>query len=192
MRPLSRTLVAVGVAALTATLAATLVASPASAKPAITLTPGDLPRGADVSSPHLEGKTVVDGAVRVKVKAPMLRLLGKSGAAYVVGTANAQGGHGRIYRVAADGTRTLLAKAHPFQTLLSGDGATIVTTQAGPEAQRHDLGLRRRDRATRLAIADVQGLLRRARRPDRPGPGRQRGKTRHLDDEHRLGRRGGA
>jgi hypothetical protein len=131
MRPLSRTLVAVGVAALTATLAATLVASPATAKPPITLGPGDLPRGADVSGPHLEGKTVVDGAVRVKVKAPMLRLLGKSGAAYVVGTANAQGGHGRIYRVAADGSRILLAKAHPFQTLLSGDSARIVTTKLG-------------------------------------------------------------
>jgi hypothetical protein len=127
MRPLSRTLVAAGIAVVTATL----LASPATAKPAITLTPGDLTRGADVSGPHLEGKTVVDGPVRVKVKAPMLRLLGKSGAAYIVGTANAQGGHGRIYRVAADGTRILLAKAHPFQTLLSGDSARIVTTKLG-------------------------------------------------------------
>ena len=127
MRPLSRCLVAVG----TAALAATLVASPATAKPAITLTPGDLPRGADVSGPHLEGKTVVDGAVRVRVKAPTLRLLGKSGAAYIVGTANAQGGHGRIYRVAGDGTRILLARAHPFQTLLSGDSTRIVTTKLG-------------------------------------------------------------
>ena len=59
----------------------------------------------------------------------MLRLLGKSGAAYVVGTANARGAKGRIYRVAADGTRTLLAKAHPYETLLAGDGATIVTSR---------------------------------------------------------------
>ena len=125
MRPLHTILVALA----TGTLAATIVAAPASAKPAITLTPGGLPRGADVSIPHLEGKTVVDGAVRVKVKAPRLRLLGKSGASYVVGTANAQGGHGRIYRVAADGTRILLAKSHPFETLLSGDGATIVTSR---------------------------------------------------------------
>jgi hypothetical protein len=124
MRPLSHALVAVGTATLVIGLAA-----PATAKPAITLTPGSLPRGADVSTPHLEGKTLVDGAVRVKVKAPMLRLLGKSGASYIVGTANAQGGHGRIYRVAADGTRTLLAKSHPYETLLSGDGATIVTTR---------------------------------------------------------------
>jgi hypothetical protein len=126
MRPLSHALLAVGTATLVIGLAA-----PATAQPAITLSPGGLPRGTDVSVPHLEGKTVVDGAVRVRVKAPMLALLGRSGSAYVVGTANAQGGHGRIYRVTADGTRTLLAKAHPFETLLSDDGGTIVSTRVG-------------------------------------------------------------
>ena len=130
-RPLLRTLPLVATGTLAATLVAGPAAGPAAAKPAITLTPGGLSRGADVSIPHLEGKTVVDGPVRVKVKAPMLRLLGKAGSAYVVGTANSRGGHGRIFRVAADGTRTLLAKAHPFQTILSGDGGSIVTTKYG-------------------------------------------------------------
>jgi hypothetical protein len=129
MRPLPRTLAAVGLAALAATLAATVIASPATAKPAITLTPGDLPRGADVSIAHVEGKTVVDGAVRISIKAPTVRLLGKSGSAYVVGTANKQGGHGRIFRVTAQGTQTLLAKANVYQTILSGDGARIVATK---------------------------------------------------------------
>ena len=127
MRPLSRFLIPLG----TAVLAGALLASPASAKPAVTLTPGDLPRGADVAGPHLVGNTIVDNAIEVTVKAPMLRLLGKSGPAYIVGTANAQGAKGRIYRVAADGTRTLLAKAHPYQTVLSGDAARIVTTKPG-------------------------------------------------------------
>jgi hypothetical protein len=131
MRALLRPLVAVATGTLTATLTATLVAAPASAKPAVVLTPGSLVRGADVAGPHLDGNTIVDGSVRVTVKAPAVRLLGKSGSAYVVGTASKQGGHGRIYRVAADGSRTLLVKAHPFETLLSGDGATIVTTRLG-------------------------------------------------------------
>ena len=63
-----------------------------------------------------------------------MRLLGRSGAAYVVGTASAQGAKGRIYRVAADGTKTLLAKAHPFVTILSGDGATMSPPRLGRTA----------------------------------------------------------
>ena len=40
-------------------------ATPAAAVPTTTLNPAKLPRGADVSIPHLERKTIVDGAVRV-------------------------------------------------------------------------------------------------------------------------------
>jgi hypothetical protein len=114
-------------------LSATLVAGPASAARPTALTRA-LPRGADVSIPHLAGKTVVDGDVHIRIKAATVRLLGKSGSAYVVGTANAQGGRGRIYRLAADGTKTLLAKAHPFMSILSGDGATLVTNRVGRTA----------------------------------------------------------
>jgi hypothetical protein len=131
MRPLSQSLTVLGAAA----LAATLVAGPASAKPAITLTAGGLSRGADISVPHLEGKTVVDGAVRVPVAGPEVRLLGKSGTTYVVGTTSKRGGHGRIYRVTATGTKTLLAKAHPYMSILSGDGATLVTSRVGGTAE---------------------------------------------------------
>jgi hypothetical protein len=143
MRPLPRTLsrslsrgLSRGLTAAAAgTLAATLVAGPAvAAKPAITLTPGSLDRGPDVTVPHLDGHTVVDGSVRVPVHAPEVRLLGKSGTAYVVGTTSEQGGRGRIYRLAADGTKTLLAKAHPFMSILSDDGGTLVTTKVGQTA----------------------------------------------------------
>jgi hypothetical protein len=129
MRPLFRTLATVAAGTLAATLVTGLVSAPANAKPAITLTPGDLPRGADVSVAHLEGKTVVDGVVRVTIKAPTVRLLGTSGSAYVVATANTQGGHGRIFRVTAQGAQTLLTKANVFQTVLSGDGGRIVATR---------------------------------------------------------------
>jgi hypothetical protein len=135
MRPLSRAFAAVGAAALALGLSATLLASPASAKPTVTLTPGSIPRGADVTLPHLEGKTVVDGAVRITVNAPQVRLLGMSGTSYVVGTLSDRGGRGRIFRVATDGTKTLIAKAHPYMTILSGDGATVVTTKTGRTAQ---------------------------------------------------------
>ncbi|QIG42415.1 hypothetical protein G5V58_06195 [Nocardioides anomalus] len=117
-----------------AALVALLPAAPATAKPSVSLTPGALDRGPDVAVPHLDGHTVVDGTVRVSVAGAQVRLLGTSGAAYVVGTASERGGHGRIFRVTADGTRTLLAKAHPFMAVLSGDGATLVTTRTGRTA----------------------------------------------------------
>jgi len=133
MRPLYRPLTATLAATLAAAAAATLVAAPAQAKPAITLTPGGLDRGADVAGPHLDGDghTIVDGSVRVKVSGAQVRLLGKSGATYVAGTTNERGGNGRVYRVAADGSKTLIAKAHPFMSVLSADGATLVTTKVG-------------------------------------------------------------
>ena len=88
MRPLSRCLVAV--------VARPRWSRPSSPRPRPrgrpSPDPRNLPRGADVSIPHLEGKTIVDGAIRVRVKAPTLRLLGKSGASYVVGTANGRAG----------------------------------------------------------------------------------------------------
>ena len=129
MRPHLRALGTLATGTLAAALVSTLVAAPATAMPAITLTPGGLSRGPDVTVAHIEGKTIVDGAVRVAINAPTVRLLGKSGSAYVVGTANKQGGHGRVYRVTAQGTQTLLAKAPIYETVLAGDGARIVATK---------------------------------------------------------------
>jgi hypothetical protein len=134
MRPLSRTVAALA-APLVATLVATSVAAPALAVPITTLNPAKLSRGADVTIPHLEKKTVVDGSVRVRVKAPTVRLLGKAGSAYVVGTANKTGGHGRILRVNADGTSSRLVKANIYQTELSGDGQSIVSTRVPSNAR---------------------------------------------------------
>ena len=124
MRPLPA-LLAVAAAG---TLAATLVSGPASAA-TTTLQPAKLPRGADVAIPHLEGKTIVDGTVRIRIKAPTLRLLGKSGTSYVVGTADRQGAHGQFFRVAPDGTRTRLGRANVYLTELSGDGQNLVSTR---------------------------------------------------------------
>jgi hypothetical protein len=128
MRPLTRTIAAVA-APLVATLVATSVAAPAMAVPTTTINPAKLPRGADVAMPHLEKKTVVDGSVRIRIKAPTVRLLGRSGSAYVVGTADKTGSHGRILRVNPDGTSTGLAKANIFMTELSGDGQTLVSVR---------------------------------------------------------------
>lgn len=130
MRPLVRSLSATAAAVLAATLVAALPAAPASAASTVTIKPGKLSRGADVAIAHLENKTVVDGSVRIPVHAPVVRLLGESGSAYVVGTADKQGGHGRLVRVQADGTQTQLVRASIYQSELSGDGQNLVTTRS--------------------------------------------------------------
>ena len=126
MRPLLRTFAALAAGS----LVATIVAAPAAAAVSTTtIKPAKLPRGADVAIPHLEKKTIVDGSVRIRIPAPTVRLLGRSGSAYIVGTANKVGGHGRFFRVQSNGTQTLLGKANVYLTELSGDGQNLVTTR---------------------------------------------------------------
>jgi hypothetical protein len=111
-------------------LAAVLVAGPASAVPTETLNPSKLPRGADVAIPHVEGTTVVDGPVRIAVDAANVRLLGKTGTAYVVGTSDKNGEGGRVRRVEANGTSTDLGPTSVYETVLSGDGQTVVSSRS--------------------------------------------------------------
>ena len=115
-------------AAAASTLALLLVAAaPASAVPVTVLKPADLPRGPDVAIPHLEGKTVVDGSVRVRIRAGQVVLLGTSGPDYVVATSDANGdGHFRTFRVTSSGERTPLLRGIPvFDMVLSRDGTRI-------------------------------------------------------------------
>lgn len=111
--------------------AATIVgglAAPSSATVAETkIRPAQLERGADLAFPHVDGKTIVDGGVRVKVRAPRVLLLGPSGDDYVVATSNKFGtGHYRTFRVTAGGKRTpLLRGVAIYEQTLSGDGSQI-------------------------------------------------------------------
>lgn len=121
---MKRTLAAVAATVTGLLLAA---AAPAAAVPVTVLRPADLPRGPDVTIPHLEGKTVVDGSVRVPIRAGQVLLLGTSGPDYVVGTSDANGdGHFRTFRVSSTGERTPLLRGIPvFEMVLSRDGAQI-------------------------------------------------------------------
>jgi len=114
-------------AAVAAVLTTLVVTGAAAAVPAATeIKPGTLPRGADVAIPHLEDKTVVDGDVRIRVRGAVVRLLGKSGAAYVVSTLNRDGSSGRLLRYEADGTRTVIARGDVFEARLSSDGLRVL------------------------------------------------------------------
>ena len=111
------------------TVVAVLTAHASAVAPTQEIKPGALPRGADVAIPHLDGKTVVDGDVRIPVRGAVVRLLGKSGTSYVVSTMNKHGTSSRILRFAADGTRTVIAEGEVFEAQLSSDGLRVFATQ---------------------------------------------------------------
>jgi hypothetical protein len=111
------------------TVVAVMTDHASAAVPTQEIKPGALPRGADVAIPHLEGRTVVDGDVRIPVKGAVVRLLGKSGTTYVVSTMNQHGTSSRILRFAADGTRTVIARGEVFESQLSSDGLSVFATK---------------------------------------------------------------
>ncbi|WP_193612209.1 hypothetical protein [Nocardioides lijunqiniae] len=111
--------------------------APAQAVDRQVLRPADLPRGADVRLPHLEGRTVVDGDVRVRVRGgDRVVLLGRSGAGYAVGVTARDDGRGSV-RVVRPGApaRVVLKGVQVFEMLLSADGKHL-TRAAGSTAEK--------------------------------------------------------
>ena len=135
-------LTAVAATVLTLLLAA---AAPAAAVPETVLRPAELKRGPDIAIPHLEGRTVVDGDVRIKVDAPRVDLLGPSGNDYVVGTSNADGSaRFRVLRLTPSGDRTVLLRGVPIWDLvLAADGTQIANATFS------------RSRGTRVRVFDA-------------------------------------
>ena len=104
-------------------------AASAAEVPQTQLKPAKLERGPDPTVVHLDGRTVRDGEVAIEVEAGQVRLLGKAGDDYVVGTAGRDGiGRFRVWRYEADGSRTLLLRdVSIWELVLSDDGAQIVS-----------------------------------------------------------------
>ena len=154
-------------AASTLALLLTAAAPAGAAVPDLVLKPAELERGADVGIPHLVGRTVVDGDVRVKVDAARVRLLGPSGDDYVVGTSNADGsGRFRVLRVTAQGDRTLLLRdVSIWELVLADDGSQIASPtssrSSGTRVRVFDAvdGTKQADRRFRgsVSVLDLDG-----------------------------------
>jgi hypothetical protein len=119
LRALAAALVATG-ALLTTTAAGAGV-------PTTELDPADLPRGADIAIPHVDGTTFVDGDRRVAIDAGDLTLVGRSGRAFILGTSSRNGlGPHRILRLRPDDSTRALLRATPWSLTLSEDGQRLV------------------------------------------------------------------
>lgn len=127
------------------------VAAPAgAAAPTVELRPGSLDRGDDVAGPHVEGRTLVDGTLRISFRWPNVTLLGTSGTAYVVNVSRTDGTHQQTLRVHRDDSFTVLARGlDSSEVLLSGDGDHLVTT---PDAGSSRTTVRVLDARTRAVV----------------------------------------
>jgi hypothetical protein len=98
-------------AALVATPAALLAAAPASGYPqGTTIRPGSLERGADTPLLHREGRTIVDGPLRIRLDAARVDLVGRSAQDYVALTFDQNHENARLVRVDRAGTTTTLRR----------------------------------------------------------------------------------
>ena len=99
--------------ALAATAVAPLLATaPADAAETIAIKPASLPRGPDIAGPHLDGTTIVDGDVSVKVKRPNVILYGKWHDQYVAATGTSTVGQGQARADLRDRHRQGAARVH--------------------------------------------------------------------------------
>ena len=109
---------------------ATVLASPSvAAAPTVELKPGSIDRGPDIAGTHVEGRTLVDGLMRMKFRAPRVTFLGMSGDRYVVHLARKDGSHSRVMWIRADESQRVLWRGlDGSEVLLSRDGRHLVTT----------------------------------------------------------------
>jgi hypothetical protein len=133
--------------ALAASAAAPLLAiAPADAAETIAIKPPSLPRGPDISGAHLDGTTIVDGDVSVKVRRPNVLLYGKWHDQYVAATGNNAWDKVKLVRISATGTVTLLREfIDPFTAVLDANDDQIAYSYGGntqkPTLAAYDLGL---------------------------------------------------
>ena len=113
--------------ALLALAAPLLVTAPSNAAPAdVVIKPGALKRGPDVAGAHLDGTTIHDGDVMVKLKQARAMLYGKWNDFYIVATGDKEWGDVKLWRISATGDTLRLARfIDPFNTDLDADGGQI-------------------------------------------------------------------
>lgn len=82
-----------------------------------------LDRGPDIRIPHLEGRTLVDGDIRVRVRGTQRYLLGKAGDGYVLQVLRKD--DYQLVRVAPASNQRVLTEGSPGESVLSDDGTTV-------------------------------------------------------------------
>jgi hypothetical protein len=128
--------------ALLALAAPMMAAAPALAAPVqVTIKPAALPRGPNEAGPHLDGKTIHDGTIKVTVNAGRVLLYGKWNQSYIVATGNKLWGNTKLVRVAKTGnTKVLVAGIDPFNAKLDAVAGQVAYSY-GDTTQKPTIGI---------------------------------------------------
>jgi hypothetical protein len=97
--------------------------------PTVSIQPGALDQGPHVAGPHVEGRVLHDGTMRMAFRAPRVTFLGVSGDRYVMHLSRADGSNARVMWIRADESQRVLRRGLDVsEVLLSQDGKHVVTT----------------------------------------------------------------
>ncbi|MGA8258135.1 MAG: hypothetical protein WB767_16320 [Nocardioides sp.] len=120
----------IGAVAATSAMALVALMSPSQAATPHVIEPTKLPDGPAVQIPHLEGKTIVDGDLKLRVKGKQVVLLGAADDGYAVVVRST--GAWTTQVVAPGRAPRLIAKrTTPDEVVLASDGGTVaITTSA--------------------------------------------------------------
>ncbi|MGY2704172.1 hypothetical protein [Nocardioides sp. HB32] len=98
------------------------------AAPTVSVHPSSLDRGPDVTGPHVEGRVLVDGPMRMTFRAPVVTYLGKSGNRYYVHLSRRTGGHARVLWITPSERQKVLVRGLASELVwLSDDGKDLLT-----------------------------------------------------------------
>lgn len=97
--------------------------------PTLSLQPGTLDKGPHPAGPHVEGRVLHDGPMRMAFRAPRVTFLGMSGDRYVMHLSRADGSNSRVLWIRADESQRVLWRGLDVsEVLVSRDGRHVVTT----------------------------------------------------------------
>ena len=100
----------------------------AAVAPTVSIHPAQLDRGPDVPGPHVEGRVLVDGSMRMAFRAPSVTYLGKSGNRYYVHLMRRDGSHARVLWITPSEKQKVLVRGlSPALVWLSGDGRDLLS-----------------------------------------------------------------
>lgn len=147
----------------TAALLAALTSPASAAVEPIRVEPTKLPLGADQTGPHVEGTTLVDGALEIPIDAARVDFLGRAGADYIVSAVDAQG-RGPVLRITAtsDSTTLVTPSRNGDLVRLSSDGSRLAQAKikAGFTSSRVTVwSTRDGEVLARRAVAGIQTVL---------------------------------